>query len=80
MAADDEEFLIGAFHHMADIMSSRPTCGLFTRDLYTHYIRLLAVYIFVENKTITLLHDPNIDLRMVIEYQTALHTLYIQGL
>ena len=81
VTADDEEFLIGAFHHMADIMSSRPTCGLFTRDLYTHYdgLRLLAVYFFMENKKITSLHDPNIDLRMVIEYQTALHSLYIQG-
>ena len=80
--ADDDAFLVRALHHMADIMSPKSSCGNFTHNLYTHYngLRLIAISIFREGETVVSLRDANIDLRMVIEHQTALHTLYIQGL
>ena len=72
---DCKEFLLESLHHMADIMSSKSSCGHFTRDPYTHYsgLQVLAVTIFlIESHS-----DPNTDLRMIIEHQTALHTLHI---
>ena len=60
------EFSLEALHHMADIMSPKSSCG---RDPYTQYngLRVLAVMI----------ESHSADLRMIIEHQTALQTLYI---
>ena len=64
-----KEFSLESLHHMADIMSSKSSCGHFTRDPYTQYngLRVLAVMI----------ESHSADLRMIIEHQTALQTLYI---
>ena len=80
LKADNDAFLDKALHHMADIMSPRSSCGYFTSNLYTQYngLRLLAVSASRGKGTLHSRSDPSIDLRMVIEYQTELHTLYIQ--
>ena len=61
---------------MADVMSSRTSCGHFTCDPYTQYDGLRSLAISLRAST-TSLCDPNVDLRMIIEHQTALHTLRV---
>ena len=71
---DTEDFLVGALLHMADVMSSRTSCGHFTCDPYTQYVGLRSLAISLRASTVSL-YDPNVDLRMIIERQTALHAL-----
>ena len=70
----DEAFLVRAFHHM---MSPRSSCGFFTSEQYNG-LRLLVVSVVYQHDAIIIpsLHDPNIDLRMIIEHQAALCTVY----
>ena len=77
--AENEAFLIGALHHMADFMSPRLSCGHFTTNIYTKYNGIRHLSVSNERGEIQLFRDPNIDLKMVIEHQVSLHSLYVQG-
>ena len=82
LTCSDHVFSLRALGYVADIMALKSLhCGQFATEVLTQYNRLLLLAVSIENEDeddLLTLCKQNVDLRLIIENQTNLHTLHLR--